>query len=171
MFDFIRKINWFCGGKFLKRSPCKLISYFLEGPLEAYIFILWFWKAPFCPEAPCGAFVPKKYDFWKIWACPESKSMHFLKFGHFVKNGSPGQTTMLTRRAAKFCVEPRSPFSKISHHNPKTIWKAPNIVSWPECQPNPIVDDQVSRFEPRFEPWARFDYDSDGSVRYADPTT
>ena len=49
--------------------------------------------------------------------------------------GSPGQTTMLMRFVSKFCVEPRSPFSNISHQDPKTIWKTPNIVSWPECQP------------------------------------
>ena len=54
---------------------------------------------------------------------------------HFSENGSPGQTTMLTRRAAKFCVEPRSPFSEISHQESNTIGTPPNIVSWPECQP------------------------------------
>jgi len=42
---------------------------------------------------------------------------------------------MLTRRAAKFCVEPRSPFSYISHHDPKTLGKRLIIVSWPECRP------------------------------------
>ena len=45
---------------------------------------------------------------------------------------------------------------------------SPSMVPWPECQPNPVVDCRVSRFEPRFEPWARFDYDSDGSVRYGE---
>merc|ERR1712138_125971 len=54
---------------------------------------------------------------------------------HFSENGSPGQTTMLTRRASKFCVKPRSPFSKISHHDPKTIGKTAKIVPLPECQP------------------------------------
>ena len=42
---------------------------------------------------------------------------------------------MLIRFVSKFWVEPRSPFSNISHHDPKTIWKTPNIVSWPECRP------------------------------------
>ena len=42
---------------------------------------------------------------------------------------------MLTRRAAKFCVEPWSAFSKISHHYPETIWKGASIVSWSESQP------------------------------------
>ena len=42
------------------------------------------------------------------------------------ENGSPGQTTMLIRFVSKFCVEPRSPFSNISHYD---------IVPWPECQP------------------------------------
>ena len=63
-------------------------------------------------------------EFW-IWG----------KNKHFSENGSPGQTTMLTRRASKFWVEPRSPFSEISHHDPKTIGKAPNIAPLPECQP------------------------------------
>ena len=54
---------------------------------------------------------------------------------HFSENGSPGQTTMLTRRASKFWVEPRSPFSEISHHDPKTIGKTPKLVPLPECQP------------------------------------
>merc|ERR1712023_258888 len=55
---------------------------------------------------------------------------------HFSENGSPGQTTMLTRRASKFCVEPRSPFSEISHQESKTIGKPPKIVPLTECQGN-----------------------------------
>ena len=58
-----------------------------------------------------------------------------LFYDHFSKNGSPGQTTMLTRSASKFCVEPWSLFSNISHHEPKTIGETPNLVSWPECRP------------------------------------
>ena len=92
-------------------------------------------------QLPAGLLSRKNCDFWKFWTCPESKSMHFLKFGHFLKNGSPGQTTMLTRRAAKFCVEPRSPFSYISHHDPKTLAKRLIIVSWPECRPEFPRDD------------------------------
>ena len=53
---------------------------------------------------------------------------------HFSQNGSPVQTTVLTRRAREFCVKPRSPFSKIFHHYPKTIGKPSHIVSWSECQ-------------------------------------
>ena len=52
---------------------------------------------------------------------------------------------MLTRRAAKFCVEPRSPFSEISHQDPQTIGKPLNIVSWPECQPE-FPDDADAEF-------------------------
>merc|ERR1712139_751122 len=64
------------------------------------------------------------------------KSVHFLIFGDFFKNGSPGQTTMLTKSASKFCVEPRSPFPDISHHDPETIGEPSNIVPWPpECRP------------------------------------
>ena len=42
---------------------------------------------------------------------------------------------MLARRAAKFCVEPRSPFSYISHHDPQTLGKRLLIASWPERRP------------------------------------
>ena len=70
--------------------------------------------------------------FLDKWTC---ESWIWNKNKHFSENGSPGQTTMLTRRASKFCVKPRSPFSEISHHDPKTIGKPPSIVSWPECQP------------------------------------
>ena len=62
-------------------------------------------------------------------------SVHFLTFGYCFKNGSAGQTTMLTRRATKFCAEPRSPFSEISHQESKTIGKPPNIGALPECRP------------------------------------
>ena len=63
------------------------------------------------------------------------KKYEFLDFVHFFQHGSPGQTTMLMRRAAKFCVEPRSPFSEIFHQESKTLGKPLIIVSWPECQP------------------------------------
>ena len=65
----------------------------------------------------------KNYDFLNFGTYPFSKSMYFLILNNFSKNGSPGQTTMLMRRAAKFCVEPRSPFSEISHQNSKTTGK------------------------------------------------
>ena len=84
---------------------------------------------------PQGLLFLKNEHFRKFGTCPFWKSVHFLIFGDFFKNGSPGQTTMLTRRAAKFCVKPRSPFSEISHHDPKAIGKAPKIVPLPECQP------------------------------------
>ena len=84
---------------------------------------------------PAGLFPRKNDDFWKFWTCPFSKSMHFLKVGHFSREGFPGQTTMLTTSAAKFWVEPRSPFFYISHHDPKTLRKPLIIVPWPECQP------------------------------------
>ena len=84
---------------------------------------------------PAGLLSRKNDDFWNFGTYPFSKSVYFLILSNFSKNGFPGQTTMLMRRAAKFCVEPRSPFSKIFHHNPKTIGKPLIIVSWPECQP------------------------------------
>ena len=45
--------------------------------------------------------------------------MYFCILGEVFKNGSPGQATMLARRASKFCVEPRSPFSNISRQDSK----------------------------------------------------
>ena len=69
---------------------------------------------------PAGLLFLKNNNFLIFWTPPFSKSMYFLILNNFSKNGSPGQTTMLMRRAAKFCVEPRSPFSYISHHDPKT---------------------------------------------------
>ena len=69
------------------------------------------------------------------------KSEHFLKLGHFSREGSPGQTTMLTRRVSKFWVKPRFPFSEISPHDPKTLGKRLIIVSWPERRPEFPWDD------------------------------
>ena len=83
---------------------------------------------------PAGLLSRKNYDFWKFWTCLLSKSVYFLIVNNFFKNGSPGQTTMLMRRAAKFCVEPRSPFSEISHQESKTLGNPWIIVSWPECR-------------------------------------
>ena len=68
-------------------------------------------------------------DFWIFGTYPFSKSVYFPILKNFSKNGSPGQTIMLMRRAAKFWVEPRSPFSKIFHHDPKTSGKPLIIVS------------------------------------------
>ena len=64
-----------------------------------------------------------------------SKGVYFLNLSNFFKNGSPGQTTMLTRRTSKFCAKPRSPFSEISQQESKTIGKLLHTVSWPECRP------------------------------------
>ena len=84
---------------------------------------------------PAGLLFQKNQHFWNFGTYPFSKSVYFLILNNFPKNGSPGQTTMLMRRAAKFCVEPRSPFSYISHHDPKTSGKPLVIVSWPACPP------------------------------------
>ena len=86
-----------------------------------------------CRTLP-GFLSSKNDDFWNFGTYQFSKIVYFLILNNFAKNGSPGQTTMLMRRAAKFCVEPRSPFSEISHHDPETLGKPPSIVSWPECQ-------------------------------------
>ena len=63
----------------------------------------------------------------------------------------PIQTTMLTRSASKFCVEPRSPLPNISHHNSKTIGKPQNIVSCSECQPE-FLDDAADDDAPTIFP-------------------
>ena len=89
---------------------------------------------------PAGLLSRKNDDFWNFGTYPFSKSVYFLILNNFSKNGSPGQTTMLMRRAAKFCVEPRSPFFYISHHDPKTLGKPLIIVSWPECRPESPSD-------------------------------
>ena len=129
-------MNLFCGGKFLKRYPGKLISWFLgKDPWKLIFSFSDSEKLLSVLKLPAGLLSRKNYDFWKFWTCPESKSMHFSKFGHFLKNGFPGQTTVLTRRAAKFCVEPRSAFLDISHHDPETLGKSVILVSWPECRP------------------------------------
>ena len=121
-------MNLFYGGNFLKRSlgkdPWKLIFSFSDS--EKLLYVL---------KLPAGLLSRKNGDFLIFLTCPESKSMHFLKFGHVLKNGSPGQTTMLTRRAAKFCVKPWSPFSYISDQDAKTWGKRLIIVAWPECRP------------------------------------
>ena len=71
---------------------------------------------------PAGLCFPEKnYVFLNFGRWPFSKSVYFLILSNFFENGSPGQTTMLMRRAAKFCVEPRSPFSEIFHHDSKTL--------------------------------------------------
>ena len=107
-------MNLFCGGKFSDRvSSEMLLAVSAAGP-----------PAFFFPEIDISGFL----------TCPFWKSVHFLIFGDFSKNGSPGQTTMLTTSAAKFCVEPRSPFSNIFHHELKSIGKPRNIVSRPESQ-------------------------------------
>ena len=61
--------------------------------------------------------------------------MHFFKIGHFSKSGSPSLTTMLTTSAAKFCVEPWSPFSNFCHQDRQTSGKPLTIAVWPECRP------------------------------------
>ena len=92
-------------------------------------------------------------EFWNIAIF--KKSVYFLILNNFCKNGSPGQTTMLMRRAAKFCVEPRSPFSYISHHDPKTLGKCLIIVSWPECRPEfPNDDDGGGGFPRTLSIWS-----------------
>ena len=108
---------------FFGKDPWKVISSFSDSGKLLYVLKL-----------PAGLLSRQNYDFWKFWTCSESKRMHFLKFGHVLRNGSPGQTTMLTRRAAKFCIEPRSPFFYISYHDPKTLGKRLITVSWPECR-------------------------------------
>ena len=108
----------------------------VKGPLgSSYFYILILKSSYLSRSSPVGLLSRENDDFYIFWTCPFSKNMHCLKFEHLGKNGSPGQTTMLTRRVAKFCVEPRSPFSNISHHDPKASRKLLTIVPWPECRP------------------------------------
>ena len=92
-------------------------------------------KVTYGGKLPQGLLFLENWHFLNFKTCLFFKSMHFLILGIFFKNGSPEQTTMLMRRAAKFWVEPRSPFSEIFHQESKTLGKRLNIVSWPECQP------------------------------------
>ena len=78
---------------------------------------------------PQGLLFLKNSHFWKFGTCPVWKSVHFLIFGDFSKNGSPGQTTVLTRFVSKFCVEPRSQSPNMSHLESKCVWKTPNRAS------------------------------------------
>ena len=96
-----------------------------------------------CGKLPQGLLFLENRHFGNFRTSPFSKSVYFLILNTFSKNGSPGQTTMLIRRAAKFCVEPWSPFSYISHHDPKTLGKRLIIISWPECRPEFPNDDDV----------------------------
>ena len=52
----------------------------------------------------------------------------------FFQNGSPGQTTLLDRSGSKFCRTPVSKSRYLSYES-KSNLKTPNIVPWPECQP------------------------------------
>ena len=75
-------MNLFYGGNFLKRS-------FVSGTLEAYIFIFWFWRAPLCLEAPCGAFVPEKSRFLEILDMSRIKKYAFLEIWTFSQKWLP----------------------------------------------------------------------------------
>ena len=93
-----------------------------------------FWKGNLCVVSSRRGFC-----FWKVNISGILEHPHFQKvciswFHIFFKNCSPEHFTMLMRRAAKFWVEPRSPFSEISHQKFKTTGKLPNIVSWLECR-------------------------------------
>ena len=92
-------------------------------------------KVTYGGSLPQGLLFLENWHFWNFETCMFSKSMDFWILNIFFKNGSPEQTTMLMRRAAKFCVEPRSPFPEIFHQESKTLGTPLNIVSWPECQP------------------------------------
>ena len=82
-----------------------------------------------------GLFFIEQLRFLEILDMSSFEQCAFLACLSFSENGLQGQTSMLSRRAAKFRVEARSPFSNISHHNPTTLGKPPNIISWPESQP------------------------------------
>ena len=64
---------------------------------------------------------------WQFWKSVENKQ--------FSQNGSPGQTTMLTRFVSKFWVGPPCQCPNISYLDPRSIWKAPTIAPQPKCRP------------------------------------
>ena len=65
-FHFIRKMNLFCGGNFLKR-------YLIRGPLEAYIFIFWkYWKQPILRTSHPGCHSIKPVNWTAILAVTQS---------------------------------------------------------------------------------------------------
>ena len=84
MFDFANKHELILLRSVFERIPIDL---------EKLLYVL---------SHPAGLLSRKNDDFWNFWTCPFSKSGHFLKFGHFSREGFPGQTTMLTTSAAKF---------------------------------------------------------------------
>ena len=66
IFHFIRKINLFHGGNFLKRS-------LVRGPLEAYIFIFWkYWKQPILTISHPGSHSIKPVNWTAILAVTQS---------------------------------------------------------------------------------------------------
>ena len=81
------------------------------GPRCPYLAVPLHIIGPQCPYSvnlknPVRLLSRKNYDFWNFGTYPFSKSVYVLILNNFSKNGSPGQTTMLTRRASKFWVEP-----------------------------------------------------------------
>ena len=48
-----------------------------------------FWKAPFCPEAPCGAFVMEKWRFLEILDMSRIKKYAFLEIWTFCQKWLP----------------------------------------------------------------------------------
>ena len=134
IFESITEINLFRGGKFLKSSPWKLISWFLERTLGSLYFNFLILKSSFMSWSTLRGFCPEKNTAsWSFGHVQNQKVSISWNLGIFSKRLC--QTTMLTKRATKFCVETRSPFSYISHYDPKTIAKHLIIVSWPECRP------------------------------------
>ena len=66
IFDSIRNVNLFRGGKFLKRSLTRV-------PLEAYIFIFWkYWKQPILRTSHPGCHSIKPVNWTAILAVIQS---------------------------------------------------------------------------------------------------
>ena len=89
MFDFIRKMNWLHGGKFLERSLWKLISCFLERILGSLYFhfltlkslcvLFLILKSSFLSWSTLRGFC-----FWKINILGILKHAHFVEIELFV---------------------------------------------------------------------------------------
>ena len=98
-----------CGGKFLK-------------------------KTPLCLEALCRGRVPANWPFWNFRTSSLSNSVYLFILGDFFRERPPRANHHAHEISVQILSRPGPSFSEIFHHDPKTIGKAWNVVSWSECQ-------------------------------------
>ena len=78
IFEFIMKINSFCGGKFLKRSLGKLMSLFLERTLGSLCFYFLILKSSFMSWSSLRGFCSGKITISWFWGHVQSEKYAFL---------------------------------------------------------------------------------------------